>query len=274
MDYFQAIVLGIVQGLTEFLPVSSSGHLVLFQKFLGIDQHSIIFDVAVHIGTLLSVMTVYRKVLYQIFRRGMASISTRKIVGESHLILAVIIATVPTAIIGLSLKDLFESLFSNLMAVGICLIITGLILLFTKGKSPSKQNESLFSFDPSDLKKISFQSAFLLGIAQAAAIAPGISRSGTTIAAAIILGLPRNIAALFSFMLAIPAILGAGILQIKDIQSFSVAQIQVMGAGLLISYLSGLLGLYAVLHLVKNGRLELFTAYLWILGVAVIWFSW
>ena len=275
MDFFQAVILGIVQGLTEFLPVSSSGHLVLFQKFLGIEEHSLIFDVAVHLGTLASVITVYFRFIRNTTVSGVKSISSGTMSPELKLILFVVAATIPTAVIGLSFKSTFESLFSNIMAVGICLTLTGFLLLLTRGRGEERQQDgkAFLSFSIEDLTTLSWQKALLIGLAQAGAIAPGISRSGTTIAVAILLGLPRNLAALFSFMLAIPAILGAGILQLKGITHLGPQDIMGLGVGFAVAYVSGLAGLLGVLHFVKKGRLEVFTVYLWILGGACVFWS-
>lgn len=275
MDFLQAVVLGVVQGLTEFLPVSSSGHLVLFQKFLGIQEHSLIFDVAVHLGTLASVVTVYFKFIKETTVSGMQSLKTKTMSSELKLILFIVAATIPTAIIGLSFKSTFEALFSNITAVGVCLVITGFLLLLTRGKGSATQlnGKAFLGFSIEDLNTLSWQKAVLIGLAQAGAIAPGISRSGTTIAIAILLGLPRNLAALFSFMLAIPAILGAGVLQLKDITHLDSQDLMGLGVGFIVAYLAGLAGLLGILHFVKKGRLEVFTVYLWILGGACVFWS-
>lgn len=275
MDFLQAIILGIVQGLTEFLPVSSSGHLVIFQKALGIEEHSLIFDVAVHLGTLASVITIYFSFIKNTTICSVHSLKNKKMSPELKLVLLVVTATIPTALIGLSFKSTFESLFSNMTAVGTCLVITGFLLLFTRGKGaePQAGGKAFLSFTPEDLTSLSWNKAALIGLAQSCAIAPGISRSGTTIAIAILLGLPRNLAALFSFMLAIPAILGAGVLQIKNISTLNIQDLYVLGVGFVVAYLAGLGGLWGVLHFVKKGRLEVFTAYLWILGAISIYWS-
>ncbi len=276
LDFLQAVVLGIIQGLTEFLPVSSSGHLVLFQELLGVEEHSLVFDIAVHLGTLASVITVYFRLIKETVISGVCSLKSRTMSPELKLILFVVVATIPTAIIGLSLKSTFEAMFSNFTAVGMCLIVTGFLLLLTRerGKELSVGGGKAFlSFSVEDLKSLSCKKAMIIGLAQAGAIAPGISRSGTTIAVAIFLGLPRNLAALFSFMLAIPAILGAGLLQLRDITYLGSQDLMGLGVGFIVAYLAGLVGLLGVLHFVKKGRLEVFTVYLWLLGGACVFWS-
>ena len=273
MDFLQAIFLGIIQGLTEFLPVSSSGHLVIFQNLLGVQGDSLVFDVAVHLGTLASVLTVYFKFIQASLVKASKSFTQKKLNNEAKLVLLVIAATLPTAVIGLVLKDTFESLFSNLAGVGFCLMITGTLLLLTKGKGKASQNQNFFNFIVDDLTQFTYLKAVLIGLAQSIAIAPGISRSGTTIAVGILLGLPRHLAAMFSFMLAIPAILGAGILQLKHASHLSSQDLSIMGIGFVAAYFSGLLGLYGVLHIVKRGRLEFFTVYLWVLGAVSMYFA-
>lgn len=273
MDFLDAFFLGILQGITEFLPVSSSGHLVIFQRLLGIDEHSLTFDIAVHLGTLASVITIYFKFLRQTFTNGLQALRQKTMNPDLKLIAMVTLATIPTGIIGLSFKDYFEALFSNLLAVGSCLLVTGVLLLFTRGKSLEKNEDGFFKFSVQDISFITWQHALILGVAQSIAIAPGISRAGTTIAVGILLGWPRHVAAMFSFMLAIPAILGAGVLQLKDITELGSEQFATMGFGFVVSYLAGLVGLWGVLHVVKKGRLEYFTVYLWIVGALTIYWS-
>lgn len=271
MSLFQSIFLGIVQGLTEFLPVSSSGHLVIFQHFLDVDEASLAFDVAVHVGTLLSIFTVYRVLLFKVVQAGFQFTKDRIWTPEVHLIYFVILGSIPTAIMGFGLKDFFESLFANLDAVAFFLLLTGMILFFTRF-SKTETGPSMDALHSGRLQQFSglnFKKALLIGIAQGFAIAPGISRSGATIATGILLGVPRNEAAMFSFVLSIPAILGAGLLEFKDVTW--TAQVAVpMVTGLISAYLFGLLGLWLVLRVVNKGRLEVFSVYLWLLGTGLL----
>lgn len=271
MEWMEAVLLGVVQGLTEFLPVSSSGHLVLFQHFLGFEEHDLAFNVASHMGTLLSVITVYFYVLRRMTVETIKFPVHRQVNTESRLVGLVILGTIPTAIIGLSLKDTFEALFSNLLAVGVCLCLTGVLLFLTKLRSGGQMNGVKFdSLESANMMTI--RHALIIGVAQGLAIAPGISRSGTTIAVALFLGLPRHTAAMFSFMLAIPAILGAGLLELKDVE-WSPDVMTSLGLGFFVSYLAGLVGLLTVLSFVKKGRLEVFSLYLWAVGGSVIIWS-
>lgn len=268
LDIIQSILLGIVQGLTEFLPVSSSGHLVIFQKLLGVKDHSIAFDVAAHLGTLFTIFTVYFKTIKKVILELVRFPIHRKVTEEIWLSWLVIAASIPTAIIGLSFKDHFESLFSNIFAVGVALIVTGGLLYLTKTISNDDDIKDLNDLTP--ITKIKTWQAFVIGLAQSFAITPGISRSGSTIVAGLFVKLDRNTAALFSFMISIPAVLGAGVLQLKDIQVWDQGTMQSLGAGFLTAYLSGLVGLLGILHFVKRGRLQLFSVYLWVVGVSII----
>lgn len=273
MSVFQSIILGIVQGLTEFLPVSSSGHLVVFQDLLGLVSHSLAFDIAVHIGTLLSILTIYRTLVWRLLKGVVAVGKTRKWTAESRLVFLVIIGSIPTAIIGFGLKDTFEQLFNSLQAVAIFFLVTGGLLFATRfAKSdpgPSLQSSKNVNLD--SVFEISIFKALVIGFSQGLAIAPGISRAGTTIAAGMLLGLPRNLAAMFSFILSIPAILGAGLLEFKDV-SWTPEVVLPMCVGLITAYLFGLIGLWAVLKVVRQGRLEVFCIYLWILGISLLLF--
>lgn len=271
MEGIVAAVLGVVQGLTEFLPVSSSGHLVIGQKFFGLQEHDILFDVVVHLGTLLAVLLVYKKVLVQIFADTFKSLTVKKVLPGFHMGLLVILATIPTAIIGLSFKDKFESLFSSMAAVATCLVITGFILFVQKFlRNPEDAGGSLvhIKIDKNLLLQIPWWKVLVIGFAQSLAIAPGISRSGTTIAVALMLGIGGVNAALFSFLLAIPAILGAVVLQFRDI-SLNEISTQPLLIGLICSFVSGYIGLRLVLKVVDKQRLEWFSFYVWILGIGL-----
>lgn len=269
MDSFAAAILGILQGLTEFLPVSSSGHLVMGQKFFGNDYHDILFDVVVHLGTLLAVLLVYRKVLRNIIIDVFRSIKDKKIYPGLQIGLYVVLATIPTAIIGLSFKDHFESLFSDIKAVSIALMITGVILYAQKYlRKEDDEGGSLvdFKLNSTMLSDFNWWKVLLIGLAQSMAITPGISRSGSTIAVALMLGVGGVNAALFSFLLAIPAILGAVVLQVKDVIGQEVL-LQPLSIGLLCSFISGYFGLLLVLKVVSKQRLEWFSFYLWTVGL-------
>ncbi|MBT4292028.1 undecaprenyl-diphosphate phosphatase [bacterium] len=201
MLFLKLIVMAIVQGLTEFLPVSSSGHLVLLHHWMEALQGDLFFDIVLHLGTLGAVVVVYRSELLRLFMFDRPAL---------NYIAALIIGTIPAVIVGLLLKDFMEGLFGSPRAAGYALLFTGLVLLTTRRAVVKDDSDSDDLVSPGLLK------AFLIGCAQAIAITPGISRSGMTIASSLLLGLPRVEAARFSFMLAIPAIAGALVLQILD----------------------------------------------------------
>lgn len=267
MTWGESFILGIFQGLTEFLPVSSSGHLVLVQNLIGLKSHSLAFNIAAHLGTLCSIFVIYRKIIGLVILKLCSYPKTKEYSPEVHLALMVIVASVPTAIIGLGFKDLFETLFSDLNAIAICFLITGAILLSTRfKKNHHKSIQNFTDFSQVKLTELTFSKALLVGVAQSFAIAPGISRSGSTIATGLLLGLPRSTAALFSFMISIPAIMGAGLLELRNLElSEKILAPLIMGFG--VSFFAGLIGLWLILKFVRNGRLELFTAYLWPLGI-------
>jgi len=199
--FFKLIVMAIVQGLTEFLPVSSSGHLVLLHHWMEALQGDLFFDIVLHVGTLGAVVVVYRNELLRLFKFDKQAL---------NYIAALIIGTIPAVIVGLLLKDFMEGLFGSPRAAGYALLFTGFVLLTTR-KAVIKNNH-----DSDELVSPGLLKAFLIGCAQAVAITPGVSRSGMTIASSLLLGLPRVEAARFSFMLAIPAIAGALVLQLLD----------------------------------------------------------
>lgn len=272
MGWLEAVILGVLQGLTEFLPVSSSGHLVLFQKILGIKEHDLAFDVAAHLGTLASVLTVYRRLFLDVIKNSFSGLVQRKMNSSLRLCLLVVIGTIPTGMIGLSLKSQFEQLFSNLPAVGFFLLCTAGLLILTRCRQYQVQTQNLTHTD--EVAEISLPKAFLIGIFQGMAIAPGISRSGATIASGILFGLKGHVAAGYSFMLAVPAIVGAAILELKELGSVGTDIWGPLVVGFFISYLAGLLGLLLVLRFVNKGRLEIFSYYLVMVGGLTLVFSW
>lgn len=259
----QAVLLGVVQGLTEFLPVSSDGHLVIFQHLLGLTESQLLLDVMLHLGTLVAVLVVFRDDLILITRALF-----RAIIGNHsppdrnalRLMFLVITATFPTAIIGLVFKELFESLFASLVAAGAGLLVTGTILWASR--YGSKANKGI--------DKISFMNAFIIGVCQSVAILPGVSRSGTTISVALMMGVERGLAARFSFLLAIPAILGAGILQVGDLTTIEPGMGPVILAGVVISALVGYVALKILLRVLIAGNFSLFAHYCWVVGLLTL----
>jgi len=275
-DWLQAALLGVVQGLTEFLPVSSSGHLVLFQQWLGESffavEQAVLFDLVLHVGTLLPVLWYYRADIGRIvtsWTGGGEKAQEPGVMGwlradpDRWLAFLVVVGTVPTGLIGVGFKDVFESLFHGVQPVAIALLITGALLLATKWRSGGEANALT----------IGIGAALLIGLAQGLAITPGISRSGTTIAVALFLGFERSLAARFSFLLSIPAILGAVVLIAKDGVTMDGASMAALAVGFVASMLVGYGALVMLVALVKRGGLHRFTWYLWPLGLAALAWS-
>lgn len=248
MTIFDAILLGIIQGLTEFLPISSSGHLVLTQEFLGISVQGHVFEVIVHLGTLCSVVIVFWSDILQILK----TIKENK---TQKYIVALIIGTIPAVIVGLLFKDIIGAAFENIKVVASTLLITGTILISTKYVKIKKQD-------------VSIGKGFLIGVAQALAIIPGISRSGITISTGLFLGVAPKNAAKFSFLLAIPAIAGAGLLTgVEALDSTLVSlSFAVHFAGFFSALIVGWLSLKLLTGMIKSGKFHWFGIYCIFIG--------
>lgn len=273
MGFLSDIILGIVQGLAEFLPISSKGHLVLAQKFLGYENHDLAYDLVLHLATLLAIFIVFRKFLAHIIKECFRSIKERKMNSAMRLALMVALATVPAGLIGLKFKSFFESLFGNITVLGFGFIWTGLILIFTKRIKSKSIN--MISDAPEELLKefdtISYTKGLIVGCFQAFALLPGVSRSGMTIAAGLFVGMTGGAASVFSFMLSIPTILGAAVLKLKDVTNWS-EQLPSYSVGFISSFIFGIIGLKLVLSAVKKNRLELFAGYVWIWAIICLFF--
>lgn len=244
MNYLDAVILGIIQGLTEFLPVSSSGHLVLSQKLLGVNDPGVSFEILVHVATLLSVLIYFRGQVVSMAR----SLFDSSLPESRRLVLHIVVGTLPAVVVGLLLKDYIEAAFESPAMASAMLIATGLILLSTR----LAQNR---------MRSLTTRNALLIGIGQALAILPGISRSGTTISTGMLLGVAPARAAEFSFLLAIPAIAGAAVLDIKDLSNLPTANIGPYAVGGLVAFVVALVAVYLVLEAVRRGRFEWFGYY-------------
>lgn len=250
MSILEAVILGLIQGLTEFLPISSSGHLVILQNLLGIEKQGILFEVMVHFGTLLAVFFVFKDDIIKLIKNPFQKIT-----------LLIIAGTIPTAFIGFAFEDAFENMFSSLYTVGFTLIITGTLLLLSERLSKGSV----------DFKGMRFVDALIIGMAQGAAITPGISRSGSTIAVAMLLGLNRRTAAKYSFLLSIPAVLGATILESKELLSgVEVISIIPILIGTVVSTISGYFAIKVLLKVLEKGKLTYFSLYCWVVGTIII----
>lgn len=269
MTATDAIILGIVQGLAEFLPVSSSGHLVVSQKLLGIEVHDLAFDIAAHVGTLLAILTVYFGLVRKIFAAALRKDFWFGESPEGRLMWLVVAGSIPTAAIGLTFKETFEGLFNNYFSLGICFILSGLMLLLTRLKSAGHVSaQALDSLE--GIENVKWWQAAIIGFAQALAIAPAVSRSGTTIVTGLMLGISGGTAAMFSFMLSVPAVAGAAILELKDIDWGSSSSSHLL-IGALAAYIAGVVGLKSIIATVRRGRLDIFSAYMIAVGVWVLW---
>ena len=248
-----------VQGLTEFLPVSSSGHLVFFQSLLGLKEPPIFFDVMLHLGTLLAVVIYFGTDIRKIIE-GIGSTLRKKEENRegAKLFLWIILATIPTGLMGILFKDWFESFFSKPKLVGGMLLITGLVLWLTRF---AKKEGKL-------LRRMRWFEAILIGIAQGVAIIPGISRSGATISMGLFCGLDRELSGKFSFLLSIPAILGATLLEYKKIGT--VSDLGTVLIGTAVAFGVGILALTFLMKIIKIGKLYNFSYYCCGMGILMI----
>lgn len=272
MEPFQAIVLGVVQGLTEFLPVSSSGHLVLFQNWFGLREPELAFDISVHVGTLVAVGLFFRRdigailaALADFLKRmatGRAAWSEFAADGDLRLAGLIAAASVPTALIGLGFHEIADRLFGSVRLVGLALMATCLLLLATRRSTVRQHTMADFSL----------ATALAIGVIQGLAIVPGISRSGATIALGLILGLSRDTAARFSFLLSIPAICGAALIGAGELASGGGPPLTTVALGTAVSAGVGYAALWMLVYIVRRGRLHLFAPYCALVGIlALIW---
>ena len=268
MDILQGIIIGIVQGLTEFLPVSSSAHLVFIQNILGV-QSSLAFDTFLHLGSLLAVLWFFRADIIKMLLSWFSSLSDivhgrfrEGFYDDPYKRLAwyVIIATIPVGLAGVFFEDSVDALFSGALYVpAFFLFVTGTILYLSQRMTSGSIN----------FRNITGKHALFMGLGQACAILPGLSRSGTTIAAGLVAGLDKEFAAKFSFILSIPAILGAFILQVKDIGSAMDANFLPVFLGFVAAFISGYIAIKWMLDLIQKRNLDIFAYYCWIVGIVV-----
>ena len=244
MNYIWSLVLGILQGFTEFLPVSSSGHLVLVQSLIpNFSQPGVLFDVCLHFGTLFAVLFFFRKKLFKLSFR---------------YILYIIVATIPAVIVGFLFKDSINILFSSVEVVGVALVLTGLFNFLT-----SKQKE--------EGKSLDYNKSIFIGLMQAFAIIPGISRSGSTIFAGTKSGLSSKDAAEFSFLMSVPAIIGANILEVYSNWGESINYLQYF-IGFLAAFISGIIAIKIVLKFLEEKKFKVFAFYCLTLGIIILLF--
>lgn len=285
MSLLQAILMGIIQGLTEFLPVSSSGHLALFKILFGVETDTgILYDVLLHVGTLIAICLVYYKDIGKLIVEGCGILRDaffnvvvffrnkalqedepyRRIVNSGYrkFVMLIIVSTIPTGIIGVFGKDAVTMASEILIVPGICLVVTGILLLVA---DRAKDGEKL-------PKNVTYTNAFGVGIAQGIATLPGLSRSGTTITACLLSGYQRNFAVKYSFIMSIPAILGALILELTDISSVAVTSAEIVYyiIGMIIAAVVGYICIKTMLVIVRRKKFTGFAIYCFIIGIVSI----
>ena len=267
MTIIQALILGIMQGVTEFLPVSSSGHLVLVPWLLNWNPPGLVFDTVVHLGTLVAVVIYFWKDIWQIVGGVLNTLKTRTLDDPyGKLGWFIVVGSIPAAIAGYSLESVFEKLFGTTSMVLAFLFITGLILFVTERISKQVR----------PIESLTWKDTLWIGLAQAAAIAPGISRSGSTIAAGLALGIKRGAATRFSFLLALPVIFGAGIFKLKDAVEVGISnsELTILAIGFIAAAVSGYAAVSYFLAFVRKRSLYAFVVYCWtvvvVLGIVMI----
>ncbi len=276
---FKSILLGIIQGLTEFLPVSSSGHLAIAQYYMGVEKPGVTLEVTLHLGTLVAVFIYFRRDIISLFRSffsWIASIVAKETAGISGeedarrrrdlaVILGIVLGSIPTGIIGIAGKDWFEGLFDNMSAVGMFLLVTAALLalaewLKRRRNARGREAEEI----PAPHKSL------VIGIFQGAAIAPGISRSGATVSGAMMTGMAPVAAARFSFLLGVPAILGATLITLPEAAAISAWEWPCYVAGFIAAAAVGYMAIAAFIGALRRGGLGWFALYCFVLGCAVI----
>ena len=271
MSYFEAIILGLVQGLAEFLPISSSGHLALLQQWFGIQEDKVLlFAVLLHVGTLISVFIVYWRDIAELIVELFLTIKdlcTGKGLRLQErpvrkLGIMIIVATIPTGIIGILFNDLFDSLYNSIIPIGIGLIITGFLLVMAERMGASNRG----------IEQMNFRNALFIGTVQGIAICPGISRSGSTLFGSLICNLDRKFAVKFVFLISIPSILGSAVMEAPAAleSGFDMAQLGPVLVGMIVAAVSGLIALKTMIKIVSDKKLNYFSYYVWALGLIVI----
>ena len=270
MEWFEAIILGLIQGLTEFLPVSSSGHLVIGRELLGVEaSEDLVFEVLVHAATVLSTIVVFRKQIWSLLK----GFFKFKYNDETDYLLKIAVSMIPVFIVGVFFKDYVEGLFGSLTAVGCALLVTALLLAFSD--LASKPGRAPFLPAGKEYRNgISYWQAFVIGLGQAIAVAPGLSRSGTTISTGLICGVKRDIMAQVSFLMVLVPILGEAFLDIVS-GEFSASSVGALPLilGFISAFISGLFACKVMIALVKKAKLSWFALYCAIVALCIFIFG-
>ncbi len=271
MNTFSAIILGLIQGLTEFLPVSSSGHLAIFENILNVDENNVLFFAAMlHMGTLASVLVVYWRDVLDLIKEFFGALKDLKDTKSlqinknptRRLGVMIIISAIPTGIVGFLLSDVIESLFTKMIFVGVGLLITGTCLFIAEKLGHGKKT----------IYGMRFRDAFIVGLCQSVAIAPGISRSGSTLVGGLLCKIHRPLAVKFAFLMSIPPIAASGLLELKRAMGQGMAGVSMVALilGVVISFLAGLFAIKWMINIVTKKSLVIFSFYTWAVGALVI----
>lgn len=269
LSIIEAIILGVFQGISEFLPISSSGHLALLQNLFGLTEGSLFFSTMLHLGTLLSIFIVFFKDIKKLIIESLKMLGdlfkTKKLkINNDYkkISIMIVIGSIPTALMGIFFEDFIEGLYSSLTSVAIGFILTGLLLLVSEKVGSGKRKS----------KDLNLIDAIIIGTFQGFAIAPGLSRSGSTIVGALFRGFNKKFATKFSFFLAIPAIVGASLIQfIKAVsdENFIIEPLPI-AIGTIFSCITGLFAINILIKLIEKSKLHFFSYYLWVLGIGII----
>jgi undecaprenyl-diphosphatase len=286
MTILQAIIMGIVQGVAEFLPISSSGHLVIMKHILHINDTGLLFDVMLHFGTLIAMFVAFFKDIKQLIIEGFGIIGDffinigrlvhnllskekreyNKVIRTAYrkFVMLIVVSTIPTGIMGILLKNVVEVTSETLIVPGLCLLLTGVLLLIADKTVLGKKRAN----------DVTYTNAGIIGLAQGVSTLPGLSRSGTTITACLSCGFDKNFAVKYSFIMSIPAILGAVILQIKDIGTVAIKSTEMVGyvIGTAIAAIVGYICIKTMLVVVRKKKYKGFAYYCFVIGsIAIIW---
>ena len=271
MTYIEAVILGLVQGLAEFLPISSSGHLALLQQFFGIKEDNVLlFAVLLHVGTLISVFIIYWKDIWElivelfitikdIFTGKGLRLDERPV---RKLGVMIIVATIPTGLIGILFNDFFDGLYNSIVPIGAGLLVTGCLLVIAERMGTSNRG----------IKEMNFRNAIFVGVVQGIAICPGISRSGSTLFGSLLCNLDRTFAVKFVFLISIPSILGSAVMEAPDAiaAGMNMSDLGPIVVGMIVAAVSGLIAIKTMIKVVSNKKLNYFSYYVWLLGIFVI----
>ena len=274
MEVLKIFILAVVQGLTEFLPISSSGHLVLLQNLFGMHEPELLLDICLHVGTLLSFLVVFHKeigaIIVTVVRlprliRSAGGLTPLLAANESvRITMLIAVGSLPTAVLGLLFRKVADQIFGAVWIVGVMLLITGSLLWFTR--RVGAEGRTVNAMRPGD--------ALAIGLTQGLAILPGISRSGSTIAMALFLGIDREVAGRYSFLLSIPAIMGALVIGLDPSLTHTSLPMTVLMMGVATAGVVGYGALIVLLRMVKKGKLYFFAPYCWLLGLAALLWNW